>query len=126
MVDIFLVFSLSGFLHLLSAAYAGVPDNLGAIFLFFVGNATAITVEEVCRPRAGRNSQMIWSFLAFLCELMWFYVSAPWFAYTALRLPVEKNAMMPFSFVEEFGSRAMTGVVVSGWTLWTVVSGETI
>ncbi|KAL4984138.1 membrane bound O-acyl transferase family-domain-containing protein [Aspergillus falconensis] len=126
-IQLFLVFSMSGVLHMLSAVYAGVPDNLGAIFLFFVGNAAAIVVEDACRPRPSRNARRRWDRpLGFLGMLAWFYVSAPWFAYTALRLPVETNELMPFSFVEAFGSRVMMGVVVSGWAIWTMTGGGTV
>ncbi|KAL3485493.1 membrane bound O-acyl transferase family-domain-containing protein [Aspergillus germanicus] len=95
---LFLIFTISGILHMLSAIYAGVPENMGAILLFFVGNAAAIVVEDVFRPRprAGRDSEAVWiRFLGFLGLLTWTYVSVPLFAYTALRIPVETNEVMP-------------------------------
>jgi hypothetical protein len=125
-IQLFLIFSLSGILHMLSAVYAGVPDNIGAILLFFVGNAVAIVVEDLVRPRprAGRDSDTAWTrFLAFFSLLTWTYVSVPLFAYTALRLPVETNEVMPVSFVEEVGWRAMAGVVSAGWAGWTLIGG---
>jgi hypothetical protein len=122
-LQLFLIFTISGILHMLSAIYAGVPDNLGAILLFFVGNAAAIVVEDLVRPRpqAGWDSETAWTrLLGFLGLLAWTYVSVPLFAYTALRLPVETNEVMPVSLVEEVGGRAVAGVVIVGWAGWSL------
>ena len=81
-----------------------------------------ITLEDVYRNRVGgttRSGQT--GIIGFLWGLAWVYVCVPWFAYTALRLPVNTNAVMPFSFVERFGSQAVTGAVVSGGILWAFV-----
>ncbi|KAF9890732.1 hypothetical protein FE257_005598 [Aspergillus nanangensis] len=124
-VDLFLVFSLSGVFHVLSAAYAGVP-GLGAIYLFFLANSVVITVETVYRARldgSERPGRMNWP--GFLWKLTWPYVCLPWFAYPALRLPVKKNAVMPFSFVEEFGSPAVLGMLAAGGIVWRFIGGET-
>ncbi|KAF3384735.1 Acetyltransferase pyr8 [Penicillium rolfsii] len=110
---LFLVLAISGILHMLSAIYA---ENIGAIFLFFVGNAAAILVEDVVRPRRTRDSESAWSrFLGFLSSLVWTYVSVPLFAYTALRIPVEVNEVMPLNLVDEVGGKvvARTGLVGS-------------
>ncbi|KAJ5091013.1 hypothetical protein N7532_009697 [Penicillium argentinense] len=125
-IQLFLIFSISGILHMLSAIYAGVPDNIGAIMLFFVGNAAAIVAEDLVRtrPRADRDSDTAWTrFLGFLSLLAWTYVSVPLFAYTALRLPVETDEVMPVRFVEEVGWRVIAGVVSVGWTGWTLIGG---
>ncbi|KAJ6040800.1 hypothetical protein N7444_009705 [Penicillium canescens] len=122
LTDLFLIFSLSGFLHLLSAVYAGVSDNLGAIFLFFITIPLMITLEDVYRDRVGGTTHSgRMGILGFLWGLAWLYVCVPWFAYAALRLPVNTNAVMPFSFVERFGSQAVMGAVVSGGLLWAFV-----
>ncbi|CAG8896927.1 unnamed protein product [Penicillium egyptiacum] len=122
MTDLFLIFCLSGFLHLLSAVYAGVPDSLGAIFLFFITVPLLIMLEDAYRVRVGGTTHSRrMDTLGFLWALAWLYACVPWFAYTALRLPVNKNAMMPFSFVESFGSQAVMTMVLSGgiiWALW--------
>jgi hypothetical protein len=125
-IQLYLIFSISGILHMLSAIYAGVADNIGAIMLFFVGNATAIFIEDLVRPRsrADRDSDTAWTrFLGFLGLLTWTYVSVPLFAYTALRLPVETNEIMPVSLVEEVGWRVIAGVVTAGWAGWTLIGG---
>ncbi|KAJ5612754.1 hypothetical protein N7510_005948 [Penicillium lagena] len=111
----------------MSAAYAGVPDSLGAIFLFFITIPVMITLEDVYRTRVcGTSPLEPMGSLGFLWELAWLYVCVPWFAYTALRLPVRTSAVMPFSFVEEFGSQVVIGAVISGRILWTFVGEETI
>ncbi|KAL2793375.1 hypothetical protein BJX66DRAFT_338835 [Aspergillus keveii] len=125
---LFLIFTISGILHMLSAIYAGVPDNIGAILLFFVGNAAAIVVEDVLRPRSrtgrGKDSETIWGrLIGSLGLLLWAYVSVPLFAYTALRIPVETNEVMPVSLVEEVGGRVVAGGVFVGWIGWTMVEG---
>ncbi|KAL4899813.1 hypothetical protein BDW74DRAFT_183300 [Aspergillus multicolor] len=128
-IRLFLIFSISGILHMLSAVYAGVPDNIGAIMLFFVGNAAAIVVEDLvrCRPQSDKDTNSPWTRgLGLLCLLTWAYVSVPLFAYTALRLPVETNEVMPISFVEEVGWRAVAGVVFAGWTGWTLLGGQSV
>ncbi|KAL2831309.1 membrane bound O-acyl transferase family-domain-containing protein [Aspergillus pseudoustus] len=142
-IDTVLVFCLSGILHMLSAVYAGVPDNVGAIFLFFAMQPVAIIAEHSIlgmvhaperhgndrrsnahdderKERRGRGWQLL---LGPAWTLLWFYLSAPWFAYTALRLPVETNAAMPFSFVEAFGPRVMAGVVCLSWLSWNLGAG---
>lgn len=114
---------------MLSAVYAGVPDNIGAIMLFFVGNAAAIVVEDLIRPRprADRDSDTAWTpYLSFLSLLTWTYLSVPLFAYTALRLPVETNEVMPFSLVEEAGWRVTAGVVSAGWAGWALIVGHIV
>ncbi|CEJ62383.1 hypothetical protein PMG11_10884 [Penicillium brasilianum] len=126
MIQHLLIFSISGILHVLCAIYAGLPDNLGAIMLFFVGQSAAIVVQELVspRPRAGKDSDTPWTrFLNFLSLLTWFYVSMPLLAYTALRMPVETNEFMPLSFVEEVGWQAMAGVISAGWAGWTLIRG---
>ncbi|KAJ0415691.1 membrane bound O-acyl transferase family-domain-containing protein [Aspergillus carlsbadensis] len=129
LTHLFLIFTISGILHVLSAIYAGVPDNIGAIFLFFVGNAAAIVVEDVVRPRppprARRDSdETAWScFLGFLGLLAWTFVSVPLFAYTALRIPVQTNVVMPVSLVERVGGRVVAGGVFAGWVAWNTVIG---
>ncbi|KAL4944605.1 membrane bound O-acyl transferase family-domain-containing protein [Aspergillus oleicola] len=146
-MDHVVVFSLSGVLHMLSAVYAGVPGRTGAIFLFFFLNSVVIIVEDFLskparqgqeqgkkvgprsssrtdRPVGGKGGDR-GSFLRFIWAFTWFYVSTPLFAYTALRLPVEKNAVMPVSFVEIFGALPMVGVAVGlGWVIWAVTDGE--
>lgn len=110
---------MSGFLHVLSAVYAGVPDNLGAIFLFFIINPVLIKLEDVCTTQVAKISCLDGiGILGFLWGLTWIYPCVPWFAYTALRLPVETNAVMPFSFVEQFGSHAVMGVAALGGIFW--------
>lgn len=112
---------------MLSALYAGVPDNLGAIFLFFAVNPILITLEDVCRTRVGKSSRLDGiGFLNILWGLAWVYVCVPWFAYTASRLPVETNAVMPFSFVEEFGSHFAISVVALGGVFWAFSGDEIV
>jgi hypothetical protein len=125
---LFLIFTISGILHMLSAIYAGVPENTGAILLFFVGNAAAMVVEDLVRPRpragGGRDSESAWTrSLGFLGLLSWTYVSVPLFAYTALRIPVETNEVMPLSLVEQVGGRIVAGGVFAGWVGWTIIGG---
>lgn len=113
---------------MLSAIYAGLPDNVGTIMLFFVSNATVISIEDFIRPRSrgDKDSDTAWTrFLWVLSLLTWTYMSVPLFAYTALRLPVETNEIMPVSLVEKVGWRVMAGVATVGWAGWTLL-GESV
>lgn len=114
---------------MLSAVYAGVPENIGAIMLFFLGNAAAIVVEDLVRTRDRGDKEPItmWTrFLSFSSLLAWTYVSVPLFAYTALRLPIETNEVMPASFVEEVGWGVTAGVASIGWAGWILIGAKNV
>jgi hypothetical protein len=107
---------------MLSAAYAGVFDSLGWIFLFFTSTPLMIKIEDVFKTQSKGTLHIRGVRIpGFMWGLCWLYVCVPFFAYTGLRLPVETNVVMPFSLVETFGSFPVFGILITCAFLWNLI-----
>jgi hypothetical protein len=107
--------------------YADVLESLWALFLFFFTVPFWVKVEDLLIAQSGGKSHSGGAnLLNFVFSMTWLYVCTPWFGYMMLRLPIETNAVMPFSFVEEFGIQAVMGTVALGLLLWSTVGGQTV
>ncbi|RAH86212.1 hypothetical protein BO86DRAFT_303106 [Aspergillus japonicus CBS 114.51] len=104
-IDAVILFNLSGILHYVSVAGSGMDEPQWGTVYFFMVQPLAMLLENSLsswvRPRCWQRV------IGYAWVWLWLNITAPWFGFPSMRLPVEKSLFMPYSFVEDLGLARM-------------------
>ncbi|TWU75761.1 hypothetical protein ED733_002362 [Metarhizium rileyi] len=135
-LNIGLVFTLSGLLHVLMDSLQGVPPSQSGAMIFFPLFTLGFIIEdsiqaawkrfhvtdETCRPRLLLPWQRV---LGFIWVVTWISLTSPYYLAPSQRLPREDLRIVPFSIVGKKGIPAvLTGIIGGGAVIIAVFGGE--
>jgi hypothetical protein len=130
--NIFVVFTLSGFLHVVFDVVCGKEDSKIGTMLFFQSFAFGIMVEDGVQAiwqrltgekfRSNSNPALWKKTVGHLWVVTFLVMVSPWFTYPITRISAEQMAFGPVKVAEKFGIRnSAIAIGVGAVPLWIAV-----
>jgi hypothetical protein len=138
-LNLYLVFLISGIIHLLGDYIQGVPLQESGSFIFFLGCALGIMLEDgvqgILRSFSGvpmskppiDHAIPLWKrMVGFVWVIMWLSLVSPYYILTSRHLPKENRWYVPWSVAGVIGLQPATYTVIASGLILSIVFGTVV